>query len=836
MSVLNQLSALEKAGLIRVAQVTPDLEYLFQHTLVQDAAYASLLEEDQTRLHLEVGEALEELYVEHLDEIAATLADHFEKAGKYERAFHYYITAAEKSLAAYANQEAESHFRCAIPLARDLVYQADALHGLGEALFQQSHYEKAIRVWQEAIDKYHKLGNNDKTARLYARCARAAWFIEIPKGLQFCQEGLAVLGDAVESPGLALLVHEAARAHFFNGFPERASQLCRQALEMAERLGDFEVRADALTTLGILQDTPEEEALSALRQAIDLAEAHGFISIATRASLNLGTMTKAIKGDMQSARKWFLRSSELAHLRGSIQEEFLSGIALASISLYLGELQDVESRLRILENMLKLLPDPSSARFEWKNLQAFLYLMRGDLKRAGSIFTSGMEEAQRRGDLQGRAAFIEGVVETALTQERLEGRSDWADVESALESAQEISKRGILDRTWIYSQYSLLKIHQKKYSEARNWLNEVRQSVLEKPNTYGDLLINQIEIELAVAEARWEDALKYFDWLSAQKDKLSYFSLGWTLVFWADTLMARGEPADLEQAQGHLREAQAIFEQMGSRRILNVVKEKIQKSRDQTYAQAVAQKKVTVELAQAGLVQESFLPEQPPNLPGWQITAMLKPVRTTTGDFYDFIPLPEKKFGVVIADVTDKGMGAALFMTSTRTLLRAYASEHPDHPEKVLSVVNRQITQNTHGGLYVTLFYGILDPEKKTLFYCNAGHNPPYLFKGDGSIDELRATGIPLGVFESTSWEVGKVQCSTGSTLVLYTDGVTETQDPQGNLFGGRGVIRSVQRAVSQPGWSVQNIQNGILGAVAEYSQGLPQLDDITLVIMACKE
>jgi serine phosphatase RsbU (regulator of sigma subunit) len=835
MSVLNQLNTLEKAGLIRVAQVTPDLEYLFQHTLVQDAAYASLLEEDQSRLHLEVGEVLEELFAGSLDDIAATLADHFEKAGKFERAFRYYIVAAKKSLAAYANQEAEGHFRCAIPLAPDPASQADALHGLGEALFQQSHYEEAIHAWQEAIEKYRQLEDNDKTARLYARSARAAWFFEIPKGLQFCQEGLAVVEGASESPGLALLVHEAARAHFFNGFPERASQLCRQALEMAERLDDFEVRADALSTLGILQDTPEEEALSALRQAVDLAEVHGFISIATRASLNLGTMTKAIKGDMQGARKWFLRSSELAHLRGSIQEEFLSGVALASISLHLGELQDVESRLRTLEDLLKLLPDPSSARFEWKNLQAFLYLMRGDLKRAGSIFQSGMEETLQRGDLQGRAAFIEGVVETAFTQARLEARSDWADVEAALEAALEISKRGILDRTWIYSQHSLLKIHQKKFTEARKWQKEVQRSILEKPSLFGELLTNQIEVELSMAEERWEDALKYFDWLAAQKDKLSYFSLGWSLVLWADTLMARGEPADLEQAQGYLLEAQAIFEQMGSRKFLNLVKEKIQKLREKTYAMAAAQQKVSHELAQAGLVQESFLPEQPPNLPGWQITAVLKPARSTTGDFYDFIPLPGNKFGVVIADVTDKGMGAALFMTSTRTLLRAYASEHPDQPNAVLGAVNRQITQNTHGGLYITLFYGILDPEKKSLLYCNAGHNPPCLFKGGGTITELQKTGIPLGVFESSSWEVGKVQCSSSSALILYTDGVTEAQDMKGNVFGSAGLIRAVQSVVSAPGWRVQDIQDSILSSNAAFSQGLPQLDDITLVVMACE-
>jgi sigma-B regulation protein RsbU (phosphoserine phosphatase) len=190
---------------------------------------------------------------------------------------------------------------------------------------------------------------------------------------------------------------------------------------------------------------------------------------------------------------------------------------------------------------------------------------------------------------------------------------------------------------------------------------------------------------------------------------------------------------------------------------------------------------------------------------------------------------------VVIADVTDKGMGAALFMTSTRTLLRAYASEHPDQPNAVLGAVNRQITQNTHGGLYITLFYGILDPEKKSLLYCNAGHNPPCLFKGGGTITELQKTGIPLGVFESSSWEVGKVQCSSSSALILYTDGVTEAQDMKGNVFGSAGLIRAVQSVVSAPGWRVQDIQDSILSSNAAFSQGLPQLDDITLVVMACE-
>ena len=229
------------------------------------------------------------------------------------------------------------------------------------------------------------------------------------------------------------------------------------------------------------------------------------------------------------------------------------------------------------------------------------------------------------------------------------------------------------------------------------------------------------------------------------------------------------------------------------------------------------------------------MPERPPDLPGWQIAALLKPARAMSGDFYDFIPLPGGKLGVVIADVTDKGMGAALFMTSSRTLLRAYATEYPEQPDKVLSEVNLQITQNTRGGLYVTLFYGILDPVEKHILYCNAGHNPPYLFRARDRFEELPGTGIPLGVLETASWGVGGVQCSPGSALVLYTDGVTEARDLQENVFGNQRLIRAVQGASFAPQPGAQEIQDAILQEHHRFVRGAAQSDDISLVVITCE-
>jgi hypothetical protein len=134
------------------------------------------------------------------------------------------------------------------------------------------------------------------------------------------------------------------------------------------------------------------------------------------------------------------------------------------------------------------------------------------------------------------------------------------------------------------------------------------------------------------------------------------------------------------------------------------------------------------ELALAGRVQASLLPGAPPAILGWQAAATWKPARETSGDFYDFVSLPDGRIGIVIADVVDKGMGAALLMALSRTLIRSYAVDYPDHPEELLRVANQRIISDIRSGLFVTMFYGIIDPVSGSLTYCNAGHPPPYLF------------------------------------------------------------------------------------------------------------
>jgi sigma-B regulation protein RsbU (phosphoserine phosphatase) len=252
--------------------------------------------------------------------------------------------------------------------------------------------------------------------------------------------------------------------------------------------------------------------------------------------------------------------------------------------------------------------------------------------------------------------------------------------------------------------------------------------------------------------------------------------------------------------------------------------------------------RVKQELAMAWRIQESFLPKEIPSVPGWQLAAKLEPAKQTSGDFYDLIPLPDGRIGLVVADVTDKGMGAALYMALSCTIIRTFAGEYHAQPQKVLNAAHRRILADTDTNQFVTVFYGILDPATGTLTYSNAGHNPPYLLgrRLDGRpesdfnpamVKELANTGPPLGLrmFQDITWEQGSVQVGAGDVLVLYSDGVTEAQDLSEDLFDEERLLRVVQANV---GYSAQRIQDALIGEVHGFVGQAPQSDDITVMVL----
>ncbi len=237
------------------------------------------------------------------------------------------------------------------------------------------------------------------------------------------------------------------------------------------------------------------------------------------------------------------------------------------------------------------------------------------------------------------------------------------------------------------------------------------------------------------------------------------------------------------------------------------------------------------ELSLAGQIQASFLPDELPDIPGWQVTATLEPARQTAGDFYDVIPLPNGRFGIVVADVADKGMGAALYMALARTLLRTYALEYHARPDFAMKVTNRRVLMDTDVTMFVTVFYGVLDPRMGKLSYCNAGHNPPFLLRagGEDEMERLTRTGMALGAVPGTSWEQRVISMNPGDTLVLYSDGVTDAQDGAGAFFGEERLQKAIRANAGRP---AHQAQRALLQAVHTFSGQTSPFDDVTLMIL----
>lgn len=247
------------------------------------------------------------------------------------------------------------------------------------------------------------------------------------------------------------------------------------------------------------------------------------------------------------------------------------------------------------------------------------------------------------------------------------------------------------------------------------------------------------------------------------------------------------------------------------------------------YHQTLEHEKTRQELALAGRIQASFLPDSVPKIDGWQLTAKLAPARDTSGDYYDFIVLNNNRLGVLVADVADKGVGAALYMALSRTLIRTYAVQYCDEPEEALRAANERILSDTKSNLFVTVFYGVLELETGTLNYANAGHNPPYLchFQNGGTIDELWRTGLPLGMFRGVHWERKTVSIASGELLVMYTDGLTEAHNRHLDMFGEERLLGIIQADTTA---SAFQIQRQIMREVQHFMGDSPQFDDITLV------
>ena len=239
--------------------------------------------------------------------------------------------------------------------------------------------------------------------------------------------------------------------------------------------------------------------------------------------------------------------------------------------------------------------------------------------------------------------------------------------------------------------------------------------------------------------------------------------------------------------------------------------------------------RVEQELQVARRIQQASLPEEVPQLEGWQIYPLYRPAREVGGDFYDFFKLEDGRLGLIVGDATGKGVPAALVMASARSMLRAVAQTSTS-PGDVLRRVNDPLATDIPPNMFVTCFYAILDPKSGNLTYANAGHDLPYLHR-DGEAEELRATGMPLGLMPKMVYEEKETILEAGDNAVLYSDGLVEAHDPEGEMFG----FPRLRALVAEHAEEERPLGDFLLEELYSFvGESWEQEDDITLLSLRC--
>lgn len=244
--------------------------------------------------------------------------------------------------------------------------------------------------------------------------------------------------------------------------------------------------------------------------------------------------------------------------------------------------------------------------------------------------------------------------------------------------------------------------------------------------------------------------------------------------------------------------------------------------------------RIEQELRTAQAIQHTFLPSEAPSLAGWELVTHYQPAHELGGDFYDFLHLDDGRLGLVVGDVTGKGIPAALVMTATHTTIRAAARESAA-PGQIFAQVNDLLHTDIPPGMFVTCFYAVLEPESGRLWFANAGHETPFRC-GAGHATELKASGMPLGLMPATRYDEYEAILAPGESLLFYSDGLVEAHSPSREMFGLprlKALLEADADGAAHSTFSGAGLIDSLLRELRRFTgEGWEQEDDVTLVVL----
>jgi len=258
--------------------------------------------------------------------------------------------------------------------------------------------------------------------------------------------------------------------------------------------------------------------------------------------------------------------------------------------------------------------------------------------------------------------------------------------------------------------------------------------------------------------------------------------------------------------------------------LANVAAAKIENVR--LLEESMEKRRLEEDMRMAAQIQKSLLPGAPPVVEGYELAGSNRPSRSVGGDYYDFA-FEQGQLLFALGDVAGKGTAAALLMTVLRAAVRGHWGDGT--ASEAVGRINRTITQNVTEGKYITFFLGRLDPQSGRVVYVNAGHNPPMLIRADGKVETLTEGGMVLGLFDSVPYEDGATALRSGDVLLVFSDGVTETWNPQGAEFGESSLVKL---AVANRKLGAEALQAAILAELERFGEGIRASDDRTMIVI----
>lgn len=551
--LIDQLETAEQAQIIREikADHAGPLSFAFEHALIPGSLRESLSGLRRQRMHRQVAAAIQELHPEDYE----TLAFHYEEAGDADQALANYRLAAKRALEVYANQEAERYYRNALELCRSDEGKAEILAGLGEAAFRNGKQKDAEKAFEEAIILFKSLKNYDAMARLFSLAARAAWYLDNAKsGLALCQRGMAEMPEGIENDGMAMLLHETARAYRFNDDFEKALEYCHQALAMAEKLSLPEVQADTYATIGIIENLPHEERRQALEKAVVIGQKHNLLMITARAQLNLAS-NYIQAGEFTRANESLKKSYEATKKFGIPYVEFFSLISLLDSHIDLALFDEAEALLPRLRELQKNNPNPLRAGYTISGEESMLLYFTGQIQEAINLLDNTMSEipTDKDQDLVWRLTYL-----------KMEILQTTGEFDKALDLGQGLLKNKLEEKPEILSDFYhilfTLTSRIGKQKEAKEFLEKALK-LSEKDNSPMASSFKEAML------ARWNAINGDFDSAIDQYGKvlpvMKSTGSSWRIARiqeeLAEVLEKRGKPGDKDSARELLNQAQELY-------------------------------------------------------------------------------------------------------------------------------------------------------------------------------------------------------------------------------------------------------------------------------------